>query len=225
MFPKDSTRFDDSVAYWRDELLSGRVEFIPETSGDIRRVMVTRHVHEQPVVASDCGVIFEDDRLLAINKPAGIPTLNEIQGVGLNTALGIMQQRLGTACKLVPMHRLDKQVSGVLLMVKTEAESSQVRDPLVRKLQKHLTKHKVRKYYLARVRGVFPAGAVTCTAPLSWCEGGGRGTAAVVADGASVGKPSETRFELMRVDAVTNTSLVKCEPVTGRPHQIRFEGC
>jgi len=42
-----------------------------------------------------------------------------------------------------------QQVSGVLLMVKTQ-EGQQVRDPLVRKLQKHITKHKVQKHYVAR---------------------------------------------------------------------------
>ena len=210
----------DSIAFWRGELAAGRVNAVPENDGDLRQLIVTRHVHEQPVVATACRVIYEDARLLAINKPAGVPTLNEIQGVGFNTALGIMQHRAGTMCKLIPMHRLDKVVSGVLLMVKSPANSTQVRDPLVRKLQKHLTKHKVRKQYVARVLGRFPASPVTCSAPLLWCDGADRGTARVAKD-AEDGKPSETRFDLLHYDAASSTSLVQCEPVTGRPHQIR----
>ena len=210
----------ESIAFWRGELAAGRVNAVPENDGDLRQLIVTRHVHEQPVVATACRVIYEDARLLAINKPAGVPTLNEIQGVGFNTALGIMQHRAGTMCKLIPMHRLDKVVSGVLLMVKSPANSTQVRDPLVRKLQKHLTKHKVRKHYVARVLGRFPASPVTCSATLLWCDGADRGKARVAKD-AEDGKPSETRFDLLHYDAASSTSLVQCEPVTGRPHQIR----
>ena len=209
MFPHASAEF------WQGEIDEGRAASIDASAGDLRQLVVTRHVHEKAIVAAGCDVIYEDEHLLAINKPAGISTLNELQGVGYNTALGLMQHRMDGACKLIPMHRLDKPVSGVLLLVKTQP-GQQVRDPLVRKIQKHITKHKVCKIYLARVLGTFPSEPVTCTAALAWCDNGARGRASVSLEG---GKESETRFTLIRVDG--ETSLVQCEPITGRPHQIR----
>jgi RluA family pseudouridine synthase len=209
MFPHASAEF------WQGEIDEGRAASIDASAGDLRQLVVTRHVHEKAIVAAGCDVIYEDEHLLAINKPAGISTLNELQGVGYNTALGFMQHRMDGACKLIPMHRLDKPVSGVLLLVKTQP-GQQVRDPLVRKIQKHITKHKVRKIYLARVLGTFPSEPVTCTAALAWCDNGARGRASVSLE---EGKESETRFTLIRVDG--ETSLVQCEPITGRPHQIR----
>jgi len=199
---------DASVEFWRGELASERVVAVAASDGDLRQLVVTRHVHEQVVAATDVEVIYEDEHFLAINKPAGMPTLNEIQGVGLNTALGVMQQRSGSCCKLVPMHRLDKPVGGVLLMVKTQA-GKQVRDPRVRKIQKHIAKHKVTKLYLARVLGAFPP-QVTCTAPLLWCDKDELGLASVSRE---AGKESETRFTLLRSDVTS--SLVLCQPITG----------
>lgn len=226
MFPKrqDEDGFRSSVARWKREIDAGRVKAIPATQGDFRQLQITRHVHEQPVVAAECTVIHEDDKLLVVNKPAGMPTINEIQGVGFNTVLGVMQHRLNkhsacnlsrSRCRLIPMHRLDKPVSGVLLFVKI-IEGKQVRDPLVRKIQKHITQHKVQKTYVARVLGAFPEDPTTCTAPLLWCDGTDRGTASVSQES---GKACETRFSLIRREGTT--SLVKCIPVTGRPHQIR----
>lgn len=221
MFPNTKRQDEDEggfrarVAQWKMHLDAGRVRATPATDGDFRKLHVTRHVHEQPVVSAECTVLYEDDRLLAVSKPAGIPTINEIQGVGFNTVLGVLQHRFGTACKLIPMHRLDKPVSGVLLFVKT-IEGKQVRDPLVRKIQKHITQHKVHKAYVARVLGAFPEAPTTCTAALQWCEGTDRGTACVSEDS---GKACETRFSLIRREG--STSLVRCVPVTGRPHQIR----
>jgi RluA family pseudouridine synthase len=219
MFPQGRHRRDGSVeasvVHWRREIDAGRVEAIPASIGDFRQLVVARHVHEQPIVATECSVLHEDEKLLVVSKPAGMPTLNEIQGVGFNTALGLLQHRLGDACKLVPMHRLDKPVSGVLIFVKT-VEGQQVRDPLVRKIQKHITQHKVQKTYVARVLGSFSEAPVSCTAPLQWCEGSDRGTASVSYES---GKASETRFTLIQREG--STSLVSCVPITGRPHQIR----
>ena len=72
----------------------------------------------------------------------------------------------------------------------------------------------VSKVYVARVAGAFPPGLTRCDAPLAWSYAEMR---ALVDEGG--GKPASTIFTLIRRGR--STSLVQCEPITGRSHQIR----
>ena len=72
----------------------------------------------------------------------------------------------------------------------------------------------VSKVYVARVAGAFPPGLTRCDAPLAWSYTEMR---ALVDEGG--GKPASTSFTLIRRGRTT--SLVQCEPITGRSHQIR----
>src|SRR5262249_42789275 len=147
-------------------------------------------------------ILFEDASLLVVNKPAGIvvhPAYKHVSGTLLNTLLG------HTATpKLV--HRLDKDTSGALLV----AKSGEVHA----RLQRAMTDRRTRKIYLAVVEGRPRKPRGTIALPL------GRD----IADRRRVvvredGRASTTRYAVLRRGR--EMSLVQCELVTGRMHQIR----
>ena len=152
-------------------------------------------------------VLYDDERLLVLNKPAGPvvhPSYKNADGTLLNALLWHLRERPGARPGIVS--RLDKQTSGVML-VALSADAH-------RQLQRDAAAGRMRKEYLAVVRGG-PAPALgEIDLPLGRDPADRRRV--VVAAG---GAPSRTRYEVL---ATTGTvSLVRCELVTGRTHQIR----
>ena len=145
-------------------------------------------------VRTPLEILFEDDSLVAINKPAG--TLVH-RGWG-NDDLPLLQQlrdQLGQ--RLHPAHRLDRATSGVLLFAKS---SSAARD-----LQAQFAGRTVVKKYLALCRG-HDAALQRVDHPLAPEKGQER-------------KPAVTEFRL--VGSHGRYGLYEATPLTGRVHQIR----
>lgn len=155
--------------------------------------------------AIDVDVLYEDDWLLAINKPAGLvvhPTYKHSSG----TLLNAMLWRLGPGARPGIVNRLDRQTSGVMLVARTpEAHAA---------LQREAARGRMRKEYLALVTGRPRRLHGTIALPLGRSE---RDRRRVVVDPA--GRRAETRFDVLATG--TNASLLRCELVTGRTHQIR----
>ncbi len=145
-------------------------------------------------------ILFEDDRLVAVDKPAGRPTIPGRGDVGeaLNAEL---ERRLGR--KLFVVHRLDREAGGVVVFAKDAATH--------RLLCAQFEGRTAKKVYLAAVQGAL-SGAGLIDAPLKEF-GSGR-----VAP-ASGGRPSRTRWTFER--AWCGATLLRVEPETGRKHQIR----
>jgi 23S rRNA pseudouridine1911/1915/1917 synthase len=90
-------------------------------------------------------VLYEDDAVVALNKPAGVPAV-PVQGADTPTALSLLSAKLKLKRqRAFVVHRIDRFTSGVLLFAKTERD----RDALVRQFLGHTP---VRQY-LAVVRG------------------------------------------------------------------------
>ena len=150
-------------------------------------------------------VIFEDDHLLVVDKPAGMNTHapSPYAGEGIYEWLRHREPRWS---RLAIIHRLDKETSGVLIFGKTPAAN--------RSLTEQFTQRAVRKkYQLVTDRPVKP-GNITVVSSL------------VRAGETYVGRPlhaggerAETHF-CARSSAAGGT-LVEAEPVSGRTHQIR----
>tara|TARA_B110000046_G_C12961640_1_gene384832 strand:+ start:41 stop:715 length:675 start_codon:yes stop_codon:yes gene_type:complete len=150
-------------------------------------------------------VLYEDDTILVVNKPPGllsVPGKNIKQSV-----LSVLKKQLLVPCDLFPVHRLDRQTSGVLLLAKNKNICSV--------LQKQFEKRQVKKTYLALLNGTIKRKFGTILLPLT-TDYLDRPRQLVCFE---KGKPSETDFELLNV--IDNISRVRFFPKTGRSHQLR----
>ena len=152
-------------------------------------------------------VVYEDDDILVINKPAGLvvhPGSGNWKGTLLNALLHRSPQ-LAAIPRAGIVHRLDKNTSGLLVVAKT----LRAHTDLVRQLQART----VRRDYLAVVHGLVKVdgevGAPVGRDPRH------RTRMAVV----STGRPALTRFKVTKRFA--QATLLECSLSTGRTHQIR----
>jgi 23S rRNA pseudouridine955/2504/2580 synthase len=151
-------------------------------------------------------IVFEDDRLLVVDKPAGLAVHG---GSGLDFGLieGLRSLR-PTVKTLELVHRLDRGTSGCVMVAKKRSA--------LRGLHALLREGAVTKRYLALVRGRWEHGEVVIDTPLA---AGHEGSAARVRPAAS-GKAALSIFRLVNQYGDL-ASLVEVEIRTGRTHQIR----
>ncbi|MBM3340505.1 MAG: 23S rRNA pseudouridine(1911/1915/1917) synthase RluD [Betaproteobacteria bacterium] len=152
-------------------------------------------------------VLFEDQHLIIINKPAGLvvhPGSGNWQGTLLNALLQHAPQ-LAHIPRAGIVHRLDKDTSGLLVVAKTLAAQT----ALVRQLQAH----SVTREYIAVVHGLV-AREGHVQAPIGRHKT--QRTKMAVVPG---GKPALTHYE--PVAHFESTTQVRCRLKTGRTHQIR----
>lgn len=152
-------------------------------------------------------VLFEDDRLLVIDKPAGLA----VHG-GSGIAHGVIEQLRFARPELRDLslvHRLDRETSGCLVLAK--------RRSALRALHASFRAGVVEKNYLALVAGDWQSGEQLVEAPLYVHHRAG-GERHVLVD--ERGKPAATRFRLSCRYA-GRFSLLQCQPLTGRTHQVR----
>jgi 23S rRNA pseudouridine1911/1915/1917 synthase len=159
------------------------------------------------------SVIFEDEHLLAINKPAGMvvhPTYRHPRGTLMNALLWHARHwPAGARPSLVG--RLDRFTSGVLIVAKSRAVHAA--------LQRSLSSSCSAKHYLAVVYGRVNVARGTIDVRLSRSR---RERQTVVSDAASAA-PSQTMFERLRRNKAPRAglALLCCRLLTGRTHQIR----
>ena len=150
-------------------------------------------------------ILFEDEHLLAIHKPAGWNTHAPAPFAG-EGVYEWLKHREPRWARLAIIHRLDKETSGVLVFGKTpEANRSLTAQFTAREVRKKyllLTDRAVAQEKFTAVSTVLRAGEKYVSRPL--LVGGER---------------AETRFRVVSAEA--NRTLLEAEPVTGRTHQIR----
>jgi RluA family pseudouridine synthase len=159
-------------------------------------------------------VLYEDDHLLAVDKPAGLP-VQATRGDALNhleaRARSYLVARHGSGAYLALHHRLDRGTSGVVIFAKSRDANPGLAD-LFRE-------HLVRKRYLARVlcEDGEPPAEWTVENRLDTQRSEGKRFSLAVSDG---GRRSLTRFRLLRFEP-SSEALVEAFPETGRMHQVR----
>jgi len=160
--------------------------------------------------AREFVVLFEDECLLAIDKPAGIA----VHG-GSGVALGVIEQlRLARpqARTLELVHRLDRETSGILLVAKKRSA--------LRQLQQQFRDRVTGKTYLALVAGRWPAERKVLDKPLrKYLLPDGERRVAVVARSHPDAMAAVSLVRLVRT--VGACSLLEVTIRTGRTHQIR----
>jgi 23S rRNA pseudouridine1911/1915/1917 synthase len=152
-------------------------------------------------------VVFEDDHLLVLDKPAGVvahPTYKQTSGTMLNGVLWHIRERGPVTPGILT--RLDKDTSGLMIVALSPGVHAAA--------QRDAAAGRIRKEYLALVAGTPAPRTGTITLALTR-DPDDRRRVIAAADGA----PSETRYEVMA--SSPGGAVVRCELVTGRTHQIR----
>jgi tRNA pseudouridine32 synthase/23S rRNA pseudouridine746 synthase len=156
-------------------------------------------------------VIFEDEALLAFDKPAGLSSQGgRIQAATLDDLLAAFARSNGKRPRLV--HRLDRDTSGVILAAKTK--------PAAAFLGKALMARRVKKTYVALVAPGAPSPPVgRIEAPLRRVSQGREAHMEVCVAGHPDAESADTGYRTMA--ASEEAAFVELRPHTGRMHQLR----
>ncbi|KAL5335387.1 hypothetical protein BJX70DRAFT_390676 [Aspergillus crustosus] len=237
---------DREPDYYRKALESGRIKVNGKPGGPhtiLKNGQIlshTLHRHEPPVTGNEIGTIHENDDLLVIDKPAGIP-VHSTGRYHYNSVIEILRIKYDGSFMPRPCNRLDRLTSGVMFVGKTV----QGADMMTKKLKERTLK----KEYVARVKGKFPDGVVVVDQPIMSVNpkvGLNRVRA--------MGKEATTKFRRLAyypptppenipapalgprdgepierpatpppsyINENEGYSIVHCLPLTGRTHQIR----
>jgi len=165
--------------------------------------------------ASVLAIIYEDNHLLAVAKPAGLPTMGVAPGrtSALTLAKQYLKQRYNKPGNvyLGVVSRLDSPVTGVLLLARTSKAA--------RRLGEQFRQRTVQKIYWALVEGQLepPVGQW-----VDWIARHPRRQHVCIVQ-ASHGGAQEARTSYRVLQAWQRFSLVELQPDTGRKHQLRVQ--
>jgi len=157
-------------------------------------------------------IVFEDDHLLVIDKPAGLvvhPAAGNPDGTLVNALLHHCAGRLsgiGGVARPGIVHRIDKDTSGLMVVAKTDRTHEG--------LAKQFAVHSIDRRYKAIVAGRPNPPTGTVDAPLARSPANRKKVAIV-----STGKRAVTHYRTVR--PLREASLVECRLETGRTHQVR----
>ena len=193
---------------WGDAI---RVNGIPQHTdfpvqpGDVITVALEEETPEYPAEEGPLTILFEDDWLLAVDKPAGLlihPSRAKNSGTLANFVAGYYQ-KTGQKCAFHPLTRLDRDTFGIVLLAKNSH------------IHALLQREKPKKTYHALVYGGPAEETGTVTAAISRCP-----LPSLLRKIDPNGKPCLTEYRVL--ERSNSTSKLELHPVTGRTHQLRL---
>lgn len=155
------------------------------------------------------NIIFEDDRILVVNKPVGIAAHS-----GSGVKFGVIEILRAARPELQTLdlvHRLDRDTSGCLVLSKTRTA--------LRQLHELIRDDMIMKKYLLLAKGCFKHKELTVEAPLARNQLSSGERIVTVTKNIDGGKECKTIFRPVRI--YQDMSLLEAELKTGRTHQIR----
>lgn len=159
-------------------------------------------------------IVFEDDHLLVVDKPAGLvvhPAAGNLDGTLVNALLHHCQGRLsgiGGVARPGIVHRIDKDTSGLLVVAKTDRAHEG--------LARQFAAHSIERKYLAIVNGLPAPRSGTVDAPLARSPQNRKKVAVTTPDR---GKRAVTHYRT--IEPLRGAAMVECALETGRTHQVR----
>jgi 23S rRNA pseudouridine1911/1915/1917 synthase len=236
--PNSGARLDRFVAAQCPELSRTRVQELIESGAvlvDGRAAKgsyklrgsekISVQITERPPIVAKAEsipleVLYEDDDVIAINKPAGMTVhagAGAISGTLVNALLGRGQALSQSGNPLRPgiVHRLDKETSGIILVAKNDAAHA--------KLGEAFRQRAIKKTYIALIHGIFkeksgrielpigrdPIRRTRMAAQSKWWHG------------AAIVNPRAARTDWRVLGTIDGTTLLEVQLHTGRTHQIR----
>lgn len=180
----------------------------PVEIGDVITADLDEPEPDYPAEDEPFTILYEDDHILAVDKPAGMlihPSRSRLTGTLANRVIGYYQ-RTGQACAFHPITRLDRDTFGIVLLAKN-AHIHGI-------LNNFHSEGNIQKTYHALVFGGPEENSGIIDAPIAR-----RPLPSLLRYVNPEGKPSLTEFSVLeRKEAITKLAL---RPITGRTHQLR----
>ena len=177
----------------------------PVKPGDVITVRMEEETPEYPAEEGELNILYEDEHLLAMDKPAGMlihPSRSRNEGTLANYVAGYYR-RTGQKSAFHPLTRLDRDTFGIVLLAKNAHVHTLLQET------------KVQKTYHALTFGWTEAESGTIDAPIARRE-----LPSLLRYISPEGKPSVTEFSVLeRAEKICKLAL---RPVTGRTHQLRL---
>lgn len=177
----------------------------PVTPGDVITVRLEEAPPEYPAEDGALTVLYEDEWLLAVDKPAGMlihPSRSCFHGTLANLVAGYYQ-RTGQVCAFHPLTRLDRDTFGIVLLAKNSH------------IHALLQEGKPRKRYHAAVYGWGAEDQGIIEAPIAR-----KPLPSLLREIRPDGKPSVTGYRVLA--RREPACILELEPITGRTHQLRL---
>lgn len=196
---------------WQDKIfvngIPRRTDFAVQP-GDVITVTLDEPVPQYPAEEGELNVLYEDDHILAVDKPAGMlihPSRATMTGTLANRVIGYYR-RTGQQSAFHPITRLDRDTFGIVLLAKNAYIHAL--------LNAQHSRGQLRKTYHALVYGGPEADTGVINAPIAR-----RPLPSLLRYVNPEGKPSVTEFTVL--ERQTATTKLALRPITGRTHQLR----
>ncbi|MEW6041584.1 MAG: RluA family pseudouridine synthase [Elusimicrobiota bacterium] len=150
----------------------------------------------------DLKILFENNDLIAVDKPEGVASITE-NDTSLDSIHSLLEKKLSQ--KIFIVHRLDKEVSGVILFAKNSRTH--------KFLNRQFNNRTVKKSYSALVHGIMKNDDGIINKPIREFGSGRMGI------DEEKGKTSVTAYKVLK--HFDNYTLIELKPTTGRRHQLR----
>jgi 23S rRNA pseudouridine1911/1915/1917 synthase len=171
-------------------------------------VMLVREKFVEPDAPREFAILYEDDAVVAIDKPPGLP-VHPSATYHHNTLTSLITKRFASEGRVAPQiaHRLDKETSGIVVCAYPGPDEV--------RLKRQFEAREVHKEYLAIVRGVIADDEGAIDRPMR------RATAGLhnMMETCDEGLAARTRYRV--IERRATATLVHLFPETGRQHQLR----
>ena len=186
---------------------------IPPIAIEVERAPHVIEPKQQQTAWLETNIIYEDEALLAINKPSGYAVHG---GSGLNFGVIELIRHARPKAKFLELvHRIDRETSGILLIAKKRSALVNMHD-----MMRH---NRIEKKYIMMVEGEWtePKKTVELMLKKTFTQGGERRVNVTDGEDDSQNQMSKTIFYLKK--SLGTYSLLEAKLITGRTHQLRVQ--